>query len=290
MFRLGLVPSDGEASTSSGWIVALDADLVDSSHVLGHCRFLLPLGDFEGIALSGCCLLSGRNEAHPETYHDLIACEARGLGVGGRLWRSTGVFCTYLASKAEELVACRDVLELGAGIGACGLACARLGARSVCLTDMPEVCDLLRLNTELNKGRLRAPVFVAPCVWGRPLPGAVKPSTSTLVILSDCVYNSESDALLVITLKELLIGSECSSNGGGTGAMAVLAHDIPEPEAHPFFAALGSSGLSWETVAARVSSDASEGRKVVYVVCITPATCIAASETALLQLDDSDKL
>ena len=43
-----------------------------------------------------------------------------------------------ISRRARERVLDKRVLELGAGVGACGLACASLGARAVCLTDRDE--------------------------------------------------------------------------------------------------------------------------------------------------------
>lgn len=69
-------------------------------------------------------------------------------GLGGEVWAGALVLCEFLDAHHEEFVNGRDVIELGAGCGLCGLVAAALGARTAVLTD--EYPDLLARNIALN--------------------------------------------------------------------------------------------------------------------------------------------
>ncbi|KAJ1462811.1 putative methyltransferase-domain-containing protein [Pelagophyceae sp. CCMP2097] len=63
---------------------------------------------------------------------------------GGTVWDAAILLAHWLAER-PQLVSNRGVLEVGAGCGVVGLACARLGARYVALTDFePKIVDCLR--------------------------------------------------------------------------------------------------------------------------------------------------
>ena len=106
-------------------------------------------------------------------------------------------------------------MELGAGTGVAGLACAALGARSVLLTDRPEILPLLDRNRRRNawvqtlKG---SEVAVAPLVWTSK--SAVFGVLSELggrrpdcVVATDVVYSQDHVAPLADTILNL-IGTE----------------------------------------------------------------------------------
>lgn len=88
-------------------------------------------------------------------------------GLGGEVWAGAYVLCEFLETH-EAWVQGRNVLELGAGCGLCGLVSAALGARRVVLTD--EYPDLLELNitknAELWTGNDNASVASGMLEWG----------------------------------------------------------------------------------------------------------------------------
>ncbi|KAF4127388.1 Lysine methyltransferase [Phytophthora infestans] len=69
-------------------------------------------------------------------------------GLGGEVWAGALVLCEFLETHKQEVVHGRDVIELGAGCGLCGLVAASLGARKTVLTD--EYPDLLAKNIMKN--------------------------------------------------------------------------------------------------------------------------------------------
>ncbi|CAH0490190.1 unnamed protein product [Peronospora farinosa] len=69
-------------------------------------------------------------------------------GLGGEVWAGALVLCEFLEAHDQDVVLGRDLIELGAGCGLCGLVAASLGAKSVVLTD--EYPDLLERNTSKN--------------------------------------------------------------------------------------------------------------------------------------------
>lgn len=256
-------------------IVARDAS-EDDDAASAAAHFLVPFGSFEQVVLSGCRCLE------PEMLGSggagsAIVCQARGVGVGGHLWRSPKVLCGHIRSRS--LVDDCDVIDLGAGTGLCGLTAARLGARSVLLTDLADLCPLLRFNAELNHpasmgsegAHAVAAASVVALAWGPgdlPLEAAAAAEASSrlVLLLSECVYNPLSDELLVETLRSLLFA-------GGPDAMAVLAHRILDPWGHAFFRALGPAGLAWRTEeATEISTDAFGSAETIFIVHIAAAT------------------
>ncbi|KAK9844006.1 hypothetical protein WJX81_001714 [Elliptochloris bilobata] len=77
------------------------------------------------------------------------ALTAARLGVGACIWDGALVMAAYLAAQPPGTFAGKRCVELGAGVGAAGLALAALGAR-VTLTDKPALLPLLRGNIARN--------------------------------------------------------------------------------------------------------------------------------------------
>jgi len=83
--------------------------------------------------------------------HDIVIKEgALGDGVGAKLWLVARVMCREMSNN-PDMVSAKDVLEIGAGVGACGLLASKLGARSVVITDYVDsllinLRDVLPLN------------------------------------------------------------------------------------------------------------------------------------------------
>jgi predicted nicotinamide N-methyase len=68
--------------------------------------------------------------------------------LGLKTWGSSFVVANRLAREHHQLL--KDpVLELGSGTGLSGIVAAKLG-HTICVTDLPEIIDNLRVNVELN--------------------------------------------------------------------------------------------------------------------------------------------
>jgi predicted nicotinamide N-methyase len=124
--------------------------------------------------------------------------ESRGvLSAGGttglRTWEAAAHLAAYLAGTAEGrgLVAGRRVLELGAGTGLVGLACARaLGAARVVATDgSAEVVEALRDAVFVNGlQREEGGMSAAVLRWGRyPEVDGLGPEDFDVVVGADIV-------------------------------------------------------------------------------------------------------
>ena len=90
---------------------------------------------------------------------------ALGRGVGAKLWRAASMLSDRLFED-PAFVRGQSVLELGAGVGLCGLLAAKLGARRVALTDFePALLDSLVLAARDNRAPGDADTRVARCDW-----------------------------------------------------------------------------------------------------------------------------
>lgn len=71
---------------------------------------------------------------------------------GVTLWQAAPRLARYIAEEtaAEELVRGKSILELGAGLGLCGMVAHHLGAENVVLTDADTI-TLQRMRTNLEK-------------------------------------------------------------------------------------------------------------------------------------------
>ena len=71
--------------------------------------------------------------------------------LGTELWPAARALVALLEERRTALASAAQVLELGAGTGACGLAAAALGAWRVLLTDKPVLLPLMRANVAANR-------------------------------------------------------------------------------------------------------------------------------------------
>ena len=127
---------------------------------------------------------------------EVLVAESPGqLGIGGKVWDAALALVCYLRANDTSLLKRRRVLELGAGTGVVGMCCALLGAQEVVITDLPEVCELISVNIELNIGAKSGgcDCRAVPLAWAHPtpvLPPELSEGAATdTIILSDVVYD-----------------------------------------------------------------------------------------------------
>ena len=172
------------------------------------------------------------------------ACENEDdAGVGGEVWPAAEILCRFLRDQMAAEMRGARVLELGAGVGACGLYAAGLGASRVLLTDAAyssnleepsSIRSLCARNVKANAHLFAdgARVDLMRLVWG----GSTLPSMGTydFIIASDVTYwqtaiGSEEEAHqavydLASTLKALLTPSSSTSSS------AAAAEDQPDQQ------------------------------------------------------------
>lgn len=118
------------------------------------------------------------------------------LGIAGKLWDSASRLLGLLGGEYAHLVKGRRVLELGAGTGAVGIGCARIGASYVAVTDLEEVIPQMEANVVLNELKNAEAL---PLGWGSD-PELDRFGNLDLIVLSDVVYDPELYDLLIATL------------------------------------------------------------------------------------------
>ena len=115
-----------------------------------------------------------------EGGHDVVVREiALGAGVGAKVWRAAIMLSEELAANPGWCEGKR-CLEIGAGVGLCGLLASRLGARSVALTDFEHpLLDSLVVAVDRNRELLESSA------------NATLTSTTTTVRRLDWIEESE---------------------------------------------------------------------------------------------------
>jgi predicted nicotinamide N-methyase len=115
-----------------------------------------------------------------EGGHDVVVREiALGAGVGAKVWRAAIMLSEELAANPGWCEGKR-CLEIGAGVGLCGLLASRLGASSVALTDFEHpLLDSLVVAVDRNRELLES------------VNNATLTSTTTTVRRLDWIEDSE---------------------------------------------------------------------------------------------------
>lgn len=174
--------------------------------------------------------------------------QAKYANVGLVLWQAGLVaadwIIRYRATQAESPEASKkarlrgvSVVELGCGVGQCGVALAAAGASPVVMTDLPHIVPLARENARLNAGATPVAPLAVPYVWGEDaapvldalrggLPGPVKEKGGgeeegegggrwpDLLVAADCLYEPSVYPLLLAAIGAL----------SGPDTRAVLCH------------------------------------------------------------------
>lgn len=98
-----------------------------------------------------------------------------------------------------------NVLELGCGCGIVGIGLAQtIPDCNVVLTDLPEVDELVARNIEAANLAMSSTVEFVPLDWEQPLPRKVQARTFNIIVVAECIYNTDSIPPLVETLAALL--------------------------------------------------------------------------------------
>ena len=139
---------------------------------------------------------------------------------------------------AKRLVAIdlpsEDILELGAGTGLVGMMCAVKGAR-VMLTDLPEICENLQRNVELNQLDSNAQVY--PLDWRDPSSFIAKHGDIQylMVVVADPIYSKHHPEWVVGAIRQFL-------KSGGTLLIQVPLREKFEEERSLLWQLLADGG------------------------------------------------
>mmetsp|Transcript_12079 Transcript_12079/g.17417 ORF Transcript_12079/g.17417 Transcript_12079/m.17417 type:complete len:302 (+) Transcript_12079:42-947(+) len=139
---------------------------------------------------------------------------------GLTLWRASRVLCDYLVDIAgQKLMQQKTVLELGAGLGICGILAHKLGASYVVLTDGDTdtlkalrknvASNVVLYNDDNNNDSCSIPptILCKQLRWGRNIQDFIDSSfikTFQVIIGSDIIYAQEQVNPLFTTVSLLL--------------------------------------------------------------------------------------
>lgn len=97
-----------------------------------------------------------------------------------------------------------NVLEIGCGCGIVGIGLAQtIPDCDVLLTDLEEVTELVERNIEAANPAMLSNIDFCPLDWEQPLPPAVQSRLFDLIVVAECIYNTDSIPPLVETLLAL---------------------------------------------------------------------------------------
>jgi len=106
-----------------------------------------------------------------------------------------------------------NIVELGAGCGIVGISLAQMIPKcNVLLTDLDDAQEMLQRNIKCAQLAAASTVRQAVLDWAVPLDESVLPQRIDLVLIADCIYNTDSIPSLVKTLKQIHVHSpDCRS-------------------------------------------------------------------------------
>lgn len=117
--------------------------------------------------------------------------------LGKLTWGSSLVLAQRFA-RDPGLIRNKTCIELGAGTGLCAIAAARLGAKAVDATDLPEIVPNLKENVELNSVEHLCRCYTLD--WAS-MPIDTPPQKFDICIVSDPVYSRDHPPLLLATVR-----------------------------------------------------------------------------------------
>ncbi|XP_010484626.1 PREDICTED: protein N-lysine methyltransferase METTL21A-like [Camelina sativa] len=158
-------------------------------------------------------------------------------GLSFQLWPAASTFVTLLDNyrrdpSSSPLTATLssltkssplNILELGSGTGAVGIAAAVTLSANVTVTDLPHVLDNLNFNAEANAevvARFGGEVHVEPLRWGEADDVEVLGRNVDLILASDVVYHDHLYEPLLETLRLMMAAMQLE----GKKLIFLMAH------------------------------------------------------------------
>ena len=116
---------------------------------------------------------------------------------GLTLWRASPLLCDYMWHHADTEIQGKRILELGAGLGLCGILASKLGAATVVLSDgdtdtLQEMRHNVHQNTTITSANDDAGICCQQLVWGQRLNEFQENyGTFDVILASDVIYVDE---------------------------------------------------------------------------------------------------
>jgi hypothetical protein len=168
----------------------------------GHTISALSEHQLLGVTSAGL----GRSLAAAPIVHARDPDAHLGGWTGGTVWEASTVLANFVAHCLPRgSLAGLRVLELSAGCGLPGMAAAAAGAAETVLTEVDEVCHVLRGNIDRNFGERAAPgrIWVASLSWGDEAQTAALCPPLDILLGSDLMYSPSMYPLLADTVAGL---------------------------------------------------------------------------------------
>eukprot|EP01065_Artemidia_motanka_P030696 TRINITY_DN36776_c0_g1_i1.p1 TRINITY_DN36776_c0_g1~~TRINITY_DN36776_c0_g1_i1.p1 ORF type:complete len:330 (+),score=35.85 TRINITY_DN36776_c0_g1_i1:37-990(+) len=183
---------------------------------------------FDDIEIDGCPVVTVVSDPDSVYFNS----------VAQRLWQAARRMISYFVG--QDLRG-KQVLELGSGTGAVGIALSKMGAE-VTLTDLPWVVPLLRYNIQANFEPDDETPATAPLQWGVAEHVEALPGTRyDMIIGSDITYYSPDFKALLDTMRLLHARS-------GASTRIILTQTRREDSVDEFRRACQRGGWGYEVV------------------------------------------
>ena len=207
---------------------------------------------------------------------------------GMSIWRGSELLAEYLVRRRGHLVNQKRMLELGAGVGLCGLVAHRLGASRVIWTDGDEtVLSNLRTNVAANldltnqndcqtecddvDGDL-VKFFCPQLIWGKHLDSFLKIyGKSDIIIGTDLFYMTKSLDPLFQTVDRLLVESS-TGDDDENGVFVAVNSCASQSPMDTILKVADRNGFVWETEKATLDSENVKEDEQVYLFRRKPRT------------------
>ena len=183
---------------------------------------------------------------------------------GLALWTGSRFMAEWLVADANptDLVRNKRVLELGAGLGLCGIVAHKLGASEVCLTDGDaNVLKNMRYNVKANiiSGNDNDECSNVSCpqlVWDHKVEEFLDSQQRggndgrryyDLVMAADVAYMSKSIEPLLKTVHKCLEPSKSDGNGDSGGVFLYVYKSYTQDKVERFLDIAKRIGFTWTT-------------------------------------------
>ncbi|KAI5201750.1 hypothetical protein E4T42_04269 [Aureobasidium subglaciale] len=199
------------------------ADSFEEHHSRGHLPGIISVWSESLDPTKGIFETRRRVERRftPLTGRTLNMYEDTGESIARHLWDGSLALTAYLdrvaalrsvheAPLLESVLSSAtyrklNVLELGCGCGVVGIGLAQtVPDCDVLLTDLPEVDELVERNIAAANPAMSSNIDFAALDWEAPLPPKVSSRAFDLILVAECIYNSDSIPPLVDTLERLV--------------------------------------------------------------------------------------